>query len=298
MRGSMLSGNLVAHHCVRFSTLFTAILAGGHDLPTSTAGQQDSIQGEWMAVTTGRNFTCALTRGGAAYCWGDNLGGRLGTIATRDRLPAPAAMRGGLTFRSISAGYDHVCALTNEGAAYCWGAGDNGKLGTGAVTLPSWAPITEPTPVVGGLTFRSVAAGYSHTCAVTEDYHAYCWGSDLGGALGVGGTSVCTPGLHEDPIAQDWDRICFRAAPTPVAGGLAFMFISAGYDYTCGVSVDGTGYCWGDNEYGALGNLETPLSCVSTNHSACRRFVPAPLAGDFHFSSVSTGMFHACAVGL
>jgi alpha-tubulin suppressor-like RCC1 family protein len=294
----MWSRRLVAHHRVCFSTVFTVLAAGCHEVPTMPGGQPDSVEGEWMEVTTGRDFTCALTRGGAAYCWGDNYRGRLGTIASQERLPAPAAVRGGLTFGSISAGYDHVCALTKEGAAYCWGSDDHGKLGTGADTLSSIVPIGEPTPVVGGLSFRSISAGSSHTCAVTLDYRAYCWGSDLGGALGVGGTSVCTPGLHEDPVAQDWDRICFRAAPAPVLGGLAFTSISAGYDYTCGVSVEGTAYCWGDNEYGALGDLETPLNCRSTNHSACRRFAPVRVAGDFHFSSVSTGMYHACGVSL
>jgi len=282
---------------VCFSTLLTAIAAGCHDMPV-VPGQPDTVHGDWMAVTTGRDFTCALTRDGAAYCWGDNFGGRLGAIATQERLPAPAPVRGGLTFRSISGGYDHVCALTNDGAAYCWGSNDYAKLGIGGDGYSNSAPITQPAPVAGGLAFRSISAGSSHTCAVTLDNHAYCWGSDLGGALGVGGTSVCTPGLHDDPIAQDWDRICFRATPTPVAGGLAFASISAGYDYTCGVTVDGTAYCWGDNEYGALGNLDTPLSCTSTNHSACRRFVPAPVAGDLRLASVSTGMFHACGVSL
>ena len=293
----MSSKRLVAHQCVWFSTLFAAI-AACHDAPTLPAGNPDSVQGEWMAVAAGRDFTCALTRDGAAYCWGDNLGGRLGTIASEDRLPAPAAVRGGLAFRSISAGYDHVCALTNEGAAYCWGSDDYGKLGIGPNSPSALVPIAEPTPVVGGHIFRSISAGFSHTCAVTSDYRAYCWGSDLGGALGVGGTSPCTSGPQDDPIAQDWDRICFRAAPAPVAGGLAFAFISAGYDYTCGVAVDGTAYCWGDNEYGALGDLDTPLSCANTNHSLCRRFVPAAVAGDVHFASVSTGMYHACGVSL
>jgi alpha-tubulin suppressor-like RCC1 family protein len=252
-----------------------------------------------MAVTTGRNFTCALTRAGAAYCWGDNFRGQLGTITTQERLPAPAAVKGGLTFRSISAGYDHVCAVTTEGAAYCWGSHDYGKLGIGGDTPSTLGPITEPTRVVGGYAFQSISAGSFHTCAVTLDYHAYCWGSDHGGALGVGGTSPCTPGPQPDSIAQDWQRICFRAAPAAVAGGLAFASISAGYDYTCGVAVDGSAYCWGDNEYGALGAPEPLLlSCANTNHSLCRRFVPTPVAGDLHLASVSTGMFHACGVSL
>ena len=292
----MRSRHFVACHCVCLSIL-GAIVAGCHDAPTMPAGQPDSEQGDWMAVTTGRDITCALTRVGAAYCWGANFGGALGTVAGQEAVPAPAAVRGGLTFSSISAGYDHVCALTNEGAAYCWGSDDLGKLGIG-IAPSSIVPIGEPTPVVGGLTFTSISAGFTHSCAVTPDHRAYCWGSDLGGALGIGGTSICTPGLHEDPVAQDWNRICFRSTPTPVAGSLAFASISAGYDYTCGVAVDGTGYCWGDNEYGALGNLDVPLSCESTNHSVCRRFVPQRIAGDVQFASISTGMFHACGVSL
>jgi alpha-tubulin suppressor-like RCC1 family protein len=256
------------------------MIAACHDLPTMPAGQPDSVHGDWMAVTTGRDFTCALTRAGAAYCWGDNLKGRLGTIASQDRLPAPAAVRGGLTFRSISAGYDNVCALTNEGAAYCWGSGENGALGIGLDTRSSVVPIAEPTPVVGGHTFRSISAGLTHTCAVTPDDRAYCGGSDVGGAIGVGGTSV------------------LQVAPTPVAGSLAFADISAGFNYTCGVAVDGTAYCWGDNEYGTLGNLDTPVGCVLTDQSACRRLVPEPVAGDVHFASISTGMFHVCGVSL
>jgi len=292
----MRSRRLVAHHYACF-TLLTAI-AACHDGPTFPSGRPDSVQGEWMAVTAGRDFTCALTHAGAAYCWGDNFHGGLGTIASAERLPAPAAIRGGLTFRSISAGYDHVCALTNEGAAYCWGSDDYGKLGIGADAPSGVVPVTEPTRVVGGRTFRAISAGFSHTCAVTSDYHAYCWGSDVGGSLGVGGTSPCTPGPQDDSIAQDWKRICFRSAPAPVAGDLAFSAISAGYDYTCGVTVDGTAYCWGDNQFGALGAPSRPLSCAYTNHSPCRRFVPAPVAGDLHFASVSTGMFHACGVSL
>src|SRR2546422_9297411 len=51
-----------------------------------------------------------------------------------------------LRFTAITAGYDHTCALTPGGAAYCWGRGYTDD-GTQIVRLV-------PTPVPGGLRFR------------------------------------------------------------------------------------------------------------------------------------------------
>jgi alpha-tubulin suppressor-like RCC1 family protein len=39
-----------------------------------------------------------------------------------------------------------------------------------------------------------------------------------------------------------------------VAGELAFASLKAGELSTCGVTSDGAAWCWGDNEYGQLGD--------------------------------------------
>jgi alpha-tubulin suppressor-like RCC1 family protein len=38
-----------------------------------------------------------------------------------------------------------------------------------------------------------------------------------------------------------------------VVGGIKFRTIRAGGISTCGIALDGTGYCWGDNRVGAVG---------------------------------------------
>ena len=68
--------------------------------------------------------------------------------------------------------------------AYCWGYNAFGQLGVGD-TLRR----TAPTPVAGGLTFQSLAAGFDHTCGITTDGTAYCWGRNLQGQLGDNTTS-------------------------------------------------------------------------------------------------------------
>jgi alpha-tubulin suppressor-like RCC1 family protein len=38
--------------------------------------------------------------------------------------------------------------------------------------------------VQGGTTFASISAGQRHACGVSTDGKAYCWGSNVFGALG------------------------------------------------------------------------------------------------------------------
>jgi alpha-tubulin suppressor-like RCC1 family protein len=62
----------------------------------------------------------ALAATGAAYCWGDNGAGQLGSAAART-TSAPITVSGSLTFRSLSAGRYLTRGLTQSGAANCWG---------------------------------------------------------------------------------------------------------------------------------------------------------------------------------
>lgn len=188
------------------------------------------------SVTAGYMHTCGLTASGAAFCWGDNSRGQLGTGGPSVDLPAPVA--GGLTFTALSAGLDSsrsassqlagalrssfTCGLSAGGAAYCWGAG----IGAAGV----------PTAVGGGLSFTQLSAGGAHACGLTQDGSAYCWGYDGDDQLGNG------PGPNSSPT------------PVPVGGGLKFTNITAGRRHTCGTATDGLAYCWGSDVYGALGN--------------------------------------------
>jgi alpha-tubulin suppressor-like RCC1 family protein len=49
--------------------------------------------------------------------------------------------------------------------------------------------------------------------------------------------------------------------PVPVSGGLNFTTVSAGFEYSCGVTTTGAAYCWGQNG-GQLGNETTNDSNV------------------------------------
>jgi alpha-tubulin suppressor-like RCC1 family protein len=129
-------------------------------------------------------YTCGITTGNKAYCWGLNQGGVLGTGSTANSL-TPAKVVGGRSFRFLNAGTQHVCGVTLSNSAFCWGDNSLGQLGIGSFGGNSLVPVR----VAATLTFSSVSAGTlsAHSCGwTTTDGHAYCWGLNGNGQLGDG----------------------------------------------------------------------------------------------------------------
>ena len=148
----------------------------------------------------GAAHTCALTNGGAVWCWGGNRHGERGEptgfadfVSGADiaATPVAAVMPNGVTFTKISAGASFTCGLTPAGVAYCWGANDNGQLGDGGIE-DRWqiAPVSMPS----GHTFVDIDAGADHACGVTTTGEVWCWGGDGGGQLG--------DGVHAAPLGN------------------------------------------------------------------------------------------------
>ena len=115
------------------------------------------------------------------------------------------------------------------------------------------------------LVFRQISAGDRHTCGVTTDNRAYCWGLDSTGQLGDGGTAN-------------------RGRPTLVAGGLRYIEVYAGGNHTCGITTTNRAYCWGANGSGQLGDGTTT-----------ERHQPVAVANG-SFVQIRAGYRHTCAV--
>lgn len=247
----------------------------------------------FAAVSAGGFHTCGVTAASDAYCWGYNYAGELGEGTTTDHL-TPGLVTGGVSFAAVSAGLFHTCGVTVAGAAYCWGA--NGDPGTGDGRLGDGTSTNRSSPalVMGGLTFAAVSAGYYHTCGLTVSGDAYCWGKNADGQLGDGTNvdrsspvlvaggltfvAVSAGGFHTCGLTAGGDAYCWGAnvggavgdatpegaslTPMPVTGGLSFAAVSAGFEYTCGVTAAGTAYCWGANWVGQLGDGTSTDSSV------------------------------------
>ncbi len=218
----------------------------------------------WLSL--GYNYACAIDVASVGYCWGgSSYGQSSGSVPNgRDLKPVPS-----LFFQRLSAGSDHTCGLTLDGDIYCWGANTTGQLGAPSdaqcITRFATSPCrSTPAKVQTDLKFVSVSVGTStpfitdlpatsHTCAITTDLAAVCWGANDYGQLGNGNTQQ-----SQSPVA--------------VSGGLKFRSVTAGRIHTCGVTTEGAGYCWGYNVSGELGNGGTTSSSV-----------PAAIAGGLVF---------------
>jgi alpha-tubulin suppressor-like RCC1 family protein len=194
------------------------------DVPGLTSGV--------VALAAGSDHNCALTTAGGLKCWGGNHQGQLGDGTTTDRN-APVDVTG-LTagVAAVATGSNHTCALTTAGGLKCWGRNDFGQLGDGTTTNRS-TPV-DVTGLTAGVT--AVAAGYFHTCAITNAGGLKCWGWNLSGQLGDGTTTS-------------------RSTPVDVTGLTAgVVALAGGGEHTCALTTAGGLKCWGSNRFGQLGD--------------------------------------------
>jgi alpha-tubulin suppressor-like RCC1 family protein len=234
--------------------------------PCSLLPRRFAPDSTFTSLAAGVSTACALAAGGRAYCWGTNIHGELGN-GGKGGGGAPSLVSSTLSFSMITVGGTQVCALAVGGAAYCWGGDSDGQLGD-ARRVNSSTPI----PVFGGgqapATFVTISAGLKHTCGLTADGTAFCWGSNDSSQLGVG-----TPGGAVD-------------IPTQVSTGLHFTSISAGGFHTCAIAVGGAAFCWGDNMSGELGQGTV----------GGRSSVPVAVVVGQTFTRISAGYLHTCGL--
>ena len=121
-----------------------------------------------------------------------------------------------------------------DGTVRCWGENDFGQLGNGTT-----AASTTPVQVAGIAGALNVSAGWRHTCALLGDGTVQCWGQNQFAQLGDGTTTS-------------------RTTPVPVSAVAGAVAVTAGWwHHSCALLGDGTVRCWGDNQWGQLGNGTT-----------------------------------------
>jgi alpha-tubulin suppressor-like RCC1 family protein len=226
--------------------------------------------------------------------------------ATQEPAFATAAA---LSFREVSTTESHTCGVTTTSRVYCWGWNVFGQDGNGSTSFEQTTPVL----VKGGLRFRQVSAGSYHTCGVTTDFLAYCWGHGYrstpkavpGGHLfrqvSAGEEHTCA--LTLDDRAFCWGLNVFgqlgdgtnqpqdepRTMPVAVAGGLLFKHVSVSMYHTCGITTTNRAYCWGGDRWGQIGDGPTTGSCSYAGNSFACRKRPTLVAGGYRFRQIDAG---------
>jgi hypothetical protein len=188
-------------------------------------------------------------------CWAND--GLLGIHST-----TPVAAHGlGDGISNIVAELGGICVLYHSGTVGCAGREATLFYGDGV-----------PNGLGGGV--RAIDSGGADSCAITDGGGVRCWGSNAFGQLGVGTLEV----------ADDVSTV-----PLDVVGlGSGVASVSIGPDSTCAITDGGGLKCWGNNQFGLLGDGSS-----TSGHSAVPRDVAGLSSG---VTAVAEGDAHACAI--
>jgi hypothetical protein len=187
-----------------------------------------AVASNFVSVSLGNDFACALTASGAVQCWGN---GQVGSSTYPVTVPG---LESGAT--AISAGDMYACALTRFGAVQCWDYDQR----TGGASQATVVPGLERGIIAVSLGSNAGGpyAGASSACAVTASGAAECWGDNTYGQLGNGSIG---------PAAGS-------TVPVPVTGlDHGVTAVSVGDSAACAITAGGAVQCWGDNAFGQLG---------------------------------------------
>lgn len=246
--------------------------------------------------------SCALRSDGTLKCWGKNSLGQLGLGDLQHRgdkpgqmgLSLPAlAFGAGARVRSFGLGFEHACAVLDDGRVKCWGSNYAGQLGVGDLLgrgpLPNQMGDALPAVNLGtGRTAKMVVAGTGHSCAILDNNTLKCWGQNAVGQLGLGDAK------DRGGAAGDMGD----ALPVVDLGtGRTAKAIAAGEAHTCAILDDDSLKCWGLGNNGRLGRSDGD---TSQRGNEAGEMGDALLAIDLgtgrHAVAVGAGKEHTCAV--
>lgn len=195
-----------------------------YERPVLSQYSISSIQG-------GLDFGCGMMDE-KLVCFGENIWGQTGRGLFDGARPHPEPVLVSRPVVGFGVGSQHACAvlsIVNAGDAtlQCWGQNAIGQLGIGNNTIQS-----KPVNVQHSDTdhYVQVSGGGFHTCGVTDDGRALCWGNNEHGQMGTQGA---------------WNANYPWTVPDPFDQPAHWTIIHAMQSNTCGYTASWDVYCWG-----------------------------------------------------
>jgi Regulator of chromosome condensation (RCC1) repeat len=145
--------------------------SGDHGRPGSRYGSYPE-RGDLPTLSAASTLTGKSTD--AAFAWGDNTTGALGTgYPGLTDVPTPLMSSGVLQGKTITAigGGEHTGCAVASGKAYCWGiydgSGEPGSVGVVA-SAPTVAVPVSTSGVLAGKFVTALSVGMDHTCVIAS----------------------------------------------------------------------------------------------------------------------------------
>ena len=223
-----------------------------------------------LTVTAGGHHTCSIMDNSSLWCWGRGGTGQLGTGSLNDHyVPELISLPPNASPIAVSAGWDSTCVILQNNTGMCTGWNGYGQLGDGTQTNAStFTPMSVLPP---NSNLSAISMGVSHTCGLLKNGSIYCWGNNANGQLGDNTTES-----RNDSSVQ----VILPAGRTAIT-------VDVGMHHSCAILDDDSAVCWGDNEYGQIGDDTTTDRLTPTAIS---------FPGGIGVATISAGRVHSCAV--
>ncbi|MCT8157981.1 RCC1 domain-containing protein [Bifidobacterium polysaccharolyticum] len=256
-----------------------------------------------IQVDAGGEHSLAVDKEGNVWAWGRNDYGQLGngTSSKYSSTPVrvcdpehPTDASKGLVAIKVAAGGAHSLAIDKNGDTWAWGFNSYGQLGNGTSSGFNGAnPVpgrvrdpNNPDDTSKSLKSVQISAGFEHSMAIDAQGNTWSWGWNYWGELGQNTKTdrIFVPTQVYNP---DNPSIAFKASQ-----------VSAGYDTSLAIDINGVAWSWGRNDYGQLGYTNYDSSTVHRQPAKVRN--PAsPNNTDLSLNStlVSAGNWDSLAIG-
>jgi alpha-tubulin suppressor-like RCC1 family protein len=236
-----------------------------------------ALSEEATSAAGGDTFSAAVDAAGRVHVWGTGFCGELGTgerdtIVSTPTVPTYFKSRN-IKIISVACGQNHVLAAISGGGCLSWGSNTHTQLGHGVVPAKH---VCKPAHVIGlgELQLAKVAAGATHSLALTQAGTVWSWGSGSYGQLGLGAQESAHIATKLDTLASH--RI---------------LSIAAGWGHSTVASTNGVLLSFGWGLYSQLGhgstdNEHTPRIVEALN-GIPGGGIAAVACGDWHTAAVS-----------
>ena len=268
--GTTADGTLYCWGSNAYGNFLTGTLspAGSTTAPVPGGGSrrfQSITVGTATTGTTSRGATCGIDRAdGLVYCAGVNNALQLGRTPAILIDSTVGTMTTPLTATQVSiSGGAYACASTSQDV-FCWGGNVQGGVGA----FGGSGSDATPRNVSQGTPLTKLTTSPTHACGIAANQRAYCWGSNNAGQLGIGS-------IESAP----------HSAILPVQSTASFISLVTATGFTCGLTVDGSIYCWGN----------FPPTAISSRLGIARA-APVSLVSSGGFTSISTDGTRVCAL--
>ena len=254
---------------------------------SSTLKLVSSFNRPQQVVAAGTYQTCAIDIDRQLSCWGYCANGQIGNVGSctgssctttnPNCRSTPVNLTAVPNAVAVATGSSHTCAVNNSNQLFCWGSNNYRQLGN--ATLVTYSDYPNPQRVTALSNVVAVAAGYYHTCAVTNSSgsgYVDCWGNNTSGQIGNSTTN--------SPVTDPY-RIS-------VLSGKA-VAVAAGAGHTCALNNEGRIWCWGNNAQGQIGN--SVVSPTSTTYVLTLYEIPTSGLRN-RAVAIAAGGYHTCAL--